>query len=197
MAHHQSLKKVYAIVTPLIIQLEDCWCHLSYNLTISGATTYDWNKLVTTETDWLHNLTFGVVAPVLHLVVQLIADSPHRWHDYPLQVVRSTKFMSSCNHVYHQTYGCLRSSTSYCKQLQYAITIENRGDWSHFDLLSLVVWFQNRAIPCDWGWNGRIDCQVQFAKNSHINIGSPMVCDLILFLTNEFCVFYPRALARG
>jgi hypothetical protein len=29
-----------------------------------------------------------------------------------------------------------------------------------------------------------------------IYIGSPMVCDLILFLSNEFCVFYPRALAR-
>jgi hypothetical protein len=27
-------------------------------------------------------------------------------------------------------------------------------------------------------------------------IGSPMVCDLIGFFSNELCVFYPRALAR-
>jgi hypothetical protein len=30
-----------------------------------------------------------------------------------------------------------------------------------------------------------------------IYIGSPMVCDLIWFISNELCVFYPWALARG
>jgi hypothetical protein len=29
----------------------------------------------------------------------------------------------------------------------------------------------------------------------YTHIGSPMVCDVIWFLSNELCVFYPRALA--
>jgi hypothetical protein len=51
--------------------------------------------------------------------------------------------------MYHQPYDHLQPIAG---QLQYAIVSENRVDWSYFDLLSLVVRVQNRAIRCDWGF---------------------------------------------
>ena len=46
LTRHQWLWIVRAIVARLIVQLEDWYCHLSYNPTISGATTYDCSRLV-------------------------------------------------------------------------------------------------------------------------------------------------------
>jgi hypothetical protein len=50
--------------------------------------------------------------------------------------------------MYHQWYDHLQPIAG---KSQYAIASENRGDWSYFDLLSVVARFQNRAIRCDWG----------------------------------------------
>jgi hypothetical protein len=49
----------------------------------------------------------------------------------------------------HQPYDHLQHIAG---QSQYAIAIENRVDWSYFDLLSLIARYQNRAIQCDWGF---------------------------------------------
>jgi hypothetical protein len=39
----------------------------------------------------------------------------------------------------------------YLQQSRYTTANEDRANWSYFDLLFPVVWFQNRAIRCDWG----------------------------------------------
>jgi hypothetical protein len=84
------------IVVPLVVR----WCptnnqrlcvqlslNWSYNWKTDGATHRATSRSVvqlrTTRTDWLHTLTLGGVAAGLHLVLLLVADSPHKWHDYP------------------------------------------------------------------------------------------------------------------
>ena len=98
---------------------------------------------------------------------------------YDLSMITSTGGTIPCNHtipitdhVIDQIYVIVQShawsvewlsaitynlSWDDCfKQSQYAIASEDRANWSYFDLLFPVVWFQNRAIRCDWGFTDRL-----------------------------------------
>jgi hypothetical protein len=88
LTHHQLSRIRRATLTQLIEQLVGWWCHLSYNLTISGVTT-----LPTTETDWLHKPSSGGMTSGLHLVEPLVVDGLRMWHYYPLLIGLLTKFI--------------------------------------------------------------------------------------------------------
>jgi hypothetical protein len=155
LTHHHSSRIVCAIVVRLIVQIEDLWCHLLYNLMISSATTCDWIRLVA-QPYFRWCLSWPSFGRTIGCWVPKGSTITHYWsydrtHLCDCAATRTISRTIVCNHLQPRRF---------LKQSHYAIALEDRADWSYFDNLSLVVRFQNRAIRCDWSFRQYRKCEV-------------------------------------